>query len=100
MAETIANYVRERQKIEPLNLLDVGCGSGRSLRFLEREDVADQLNFYGLDNSACRLDTIYQPSRWRLTFADVNGEFPTLRSILTSAYANRLSSIWLRLREQ
>jgi SAM-dependent methyltransferase len=73
LAETLAAFVREhtaagRGKVE---LLDIAPGSGRSLRFLEAEGVADSVNWSGVDISERRLETIYKPERWKLKQADV-----------------------------
>jgi SAM-dependent methyltransferase len=65
-------------------LLDVGVGSGRSMRYLERLGIADRFAFIGLDNSTYRLTHIYEPAagtegpaaRWTLVQADVTCNLP------------------------
>jgi SAM-dependent methyltransferase len=81
MAESIGEYVergrpRGRADGEPLKLLDVGPGSGRSLAFLEREGFAERLKFHGIDFSERRLGTIYKPDDWQLTRADITLGLP------------------------
>ena len=73
LAETLAAFIKEHQtagrgKVE---LLDIAPGSGRSLRFLEAEGGAEDVNWSGVDISARRLETIYKPERWALKQADV-----------------------------
>ncbi len=74
MAEAIAAYVQDRDP--PLQLLDVGPGSGRSRRFCQVAGVADRLAFWGIDNSTRRLRSIYEPSRWYLTLGDAQKGLP------------------------
>lgn len=74
MAEAVAKYALERSG--QLDLLDVGVGRGRSLRFIEGEGVAERFRFYGVDNSDRRLESVYRPSRWRLVKADVEAGLP------------------------
>jgi SAM-dependent methyltransferase len=73
LAEELAAFTTQhkaagRGKVE---LLDIAPGSGRSLRFLEPEGVADDVNWHGVDISTRRLETIYKPERWALKQADV-----------------------------
>ena len=77
LAETVAAFVNgcpdESRRID---LLDIGQGSGRSLAFIEREGVADRVNFYGIDASEQRIASIYRADRWRLARVDVTQGLP------------------------
>jgi SAM-dependent methyltransferase len=79
MAEEIAAFVNE-QKLkndEKLNLLDIGVGSGRSMRFTDVTGASEHINFFGIDSSQKRLATIYDPQRWKLKQFDIeNGKIP------------------------
>ena len=73
LAETLAAFVGEHRAAGrgKVQLLDIAPGSGRSMRFLEAEGVADDVNWSGVDISERRLKTIYKPERWQLKQADV-----------------------------
>ncbi len=73
LAETLAAFVKEHQSAGrgQVELLDIAPGSGRSLRFLEAEGGAENVNWSGVDISERRLETIYKPERWQLKQADV-----------------------------
>jgi len=77
LAEAVADYIRVRDgQTRQFALLDVGVGSGRSMHYIEAEGVADRINFYGLDNSTHRLNSVYRPEQWRLTQANVEKKMP------------------------
>ena len=77
LAEAVADYVREKDsQREQYDLLDIGIGSGRSMYFIENEDVADRIKFHGLDNSKRRLDTVYKSEQWELTQANIEEGTP------------------------
>jgi SAM-dependent methyltransferase len=75
LAESVANAIREKGK-EQVALLDIGVGSGRSLRYIEAEGVADQIDFYGIDLKQRRLASVYSPQRWHLFQGDVEKGIP------------------------
>jgi SAM-dependent methyltransferase len=75
LAESVAEAVRERGKAQ-VALLDIGVGSGRSMRYIEAEGVADQIDFYGVDLKQRRLASVYSPQRWRLFQGDVEKGIP------------------------
>lgn len=75
LGEAVAAYIRERQAGK-CALLDVGVGSGRSLRFIEEEGVADQIDFYGFDLSPDRLSSVYKAKRWRLFHGNIEEGTP------------------------
>ena len=79
MAEAIAAHLKARYpgcEVDPLKFLDIGPGSGRSLRFLETAGVADRLEFHGIDNDPRRMLSIFEPARWQLTHGDVEKGLP------------------------
>jgi len=79
LAEEVAAFVKE-QKLrndEKLNLLDVGSGSGRSMRFIDATGVSKHIAFFGIDNSEKRLASVYMPHRWVLKHFDLEtGSIP------------------------
>jgi SAM-dependent methyltransferase len=79
MAEEIAAFVNEQnlKKDQKLNLLDIGVGSGRSMRFTDVTGASEHIAFFGIDRSKKRLATIYSPQRWTLKNCDIsNGILP------------------------
>ncbi len=75
LAEAVAAFVRERER-EKFCLLDVGVGSGRSMRYIEAEEVAHLIDFYGFDLKHRRLESVYAPERWRLFQGDIQERTP------------------------
>lgn len=75
LAEVVAAFVRERAS-ERFRLLDVGAGSGRSMRYIEAEGVAHLIDFYGFDLQRKRLEGVYSPDRWRLFQGDIQERIP------------------------
>lgn len=78
LAEALAEFVRAPRpggnpKVE---LLDVGVGNGRTLRYCESAGVADQINFYGVDSSPRRLGQVYGGPLWQLRQVDVQAGLP------------------------
>src|SRR5688572_11122271 len=64
MAEAISEHLKTRhpnRAADPLKFLDIGPGSGRSLRFLQTAGVANRLEFYGIDNGTHRMEHIFEP---------------------------------------
>lgn len=74
LAETIAGFIKN--KAGKTVILDVGVGSGRTLRYLEPTGMSERANFYGLDTDSKRLDGIYGKKKWRLVLADVTKGIP------------------------
>ncbi|MDH4227203.1 MAG: class I SAM-dependent methyltransferase [Deltaproteobacteria bacterium] len=74
LAETVASYVNEHPGA--LRLLDIGLGSGRSLRFIEGEGADKNIDFSGLDLDPDRLSTVYSPKRWTLYKGDIEKGAP------------------------
>jgi SAM-dependent methyltransferase len=75
LAESVAGAIREKGKTQ-VALLDIGVGSGRSMRYIEAEGVADQIDFYGIDLKQRRLASVYSPQRWHLFQGDVEKGIP------------------------
>jgi SAM-dependent methyltransferase len=76
LAEAVAAFTKHKIKPDRFRLLDVGAGSGRSMRFIEAEKVAHLIDFYGLDLKHRRLKSIYAPDRWRLYQGDIQNRTP------------------------
>jgi SAM-dependent methyltransferase len=77
LAEAVADYLKEKEReTRQFALLDVGVGSGRSMRYIEAQGVADRISFYGLDNSPHRLSGLYRSEQWQLTQANAEKEIP------------------------
>jgi SAM-dependent methyltransferase len=76
LAEDIAAWVRAHPEKRPLRLLDLGLGSGRSLRFLEAEGVAGEIAFFGLDVSPARLARARERDEWRLCRGTLTAPLP------------------------
>ena len=76
LAEAVAAYVTNTHVSERFCLLDVGVGSGRSMRYIEAEKVAHLIDFYGLDLQDKRLESVYAPERWRLYQGDIQDRTP------------------------
>lgn len=75
LEEAIATYAAGRASLgetnrEPLNLLDVGVGRGRTFRYLEANGHDGGISFFGIDNSPRRLDGVFGADRWRLQRMD------------------------------
>jgi len=75
LAESVANAIREKGE-ERFALLDIGVGSGRSMRYLDAEGIADQIDFYGIDLKQRRLESVYSPQRWHLFQGDAEKGIP------------------------
>lgn len=73
LAQSIAAFMEERGEA-PLDLLDVGVGRGRTLRFLEAMGLEPRLRLHGLDR-AIRPD-LYRPDAWELRVGDAERALP------------------------
>ena len=76
MAETIADYISRKEEKNKLDLLDIGVGSGRSMRYIEGIGAADRIRFSGVDLKLRRLDSVYSPHKWDLKQCDVEQGLP------------------------
>ncbi|MFC1497592.1 class I SAM-dependent methyltransferase [Verrucomicrobiota bacterium] len=78
LAETIADFCRGKPAgtDKPLDLLDVGVGSGRSMRYIESAGVAGRIQFHGVDLKMRRLDSVYSSDKWDLTCANAEEGLP------------------------
>jgi len=74
LAEDIDIYMRRMNSSKKFNLLDIGLGSGRSMRYIDNICDSTKINFFGIDNSLRRLRSIYQPKRWILKQVDIEKE--------------------------
>jgi SAM-dependent methyltransferase len=75
-ASAIARFLGEPKRTAPMQLLDVGVGSGRLLRYLEAEGADGALRLHGIDLDPLRLAQLYKPDRWLLARADVEAGLP------------------------
>jgi SAM-dependent methyltransferase len=75
LAEAVAVFVTGKGE-EKFRLLDVGSGRGRSLRYIEAEEVAHLIDFYGFDLKPKRLESVYASNRWRLVQGDIQEPAP------------------------
>ncbi|MFZ3072655.1 MAG: class I SAM-dependent methyltransferase [Thermodesulfobacteriota bacterium] len=74
LAETVAGFIKN--KTGRTIVLDVGVGSGRTLRYLEPTGLSECADFYGIDIDSKRLYNIYGKNKWRLVMADVTKGIP------------------------
>lgn len=73
LAKAVATYASDS---ESCSLLDVGVGRGRSMRYIEAENIAHKIDFYGFDLSPDRLKNIYAPDRWKLVNGNILNGIP------------------------
>lgn len=78
LAEALAEFVRSpvRSESQPVQLLDVGVGNGRTLRYCDTAGVGHRIAFHGVDNSPRRLGSVFGGDRWELKQADVSQGLP------------------------
>jgi SAM-dependent methyltransferase len=86
LAEAIAAFVRAQDgggAVETgnahaalLRLLDVGCGRGRVLRYVEPTGAADRVAWFGIDLDPRMPARLHRPERWRAALADVARGLP------------------------
>ena len=94
MAEEIAAFVQQQgvEEGEKLKLLDVGLGSGRSMRFIEAIRADEHIAFYGIDNSTRRLASVYHSERWVLKPCDLEDGERSRSDWLSRQSSSRISS--------
>jgi len=73
MAEEVVAFMREQRlkKDAKLNLLDIGSGKGRSMRYIEGFGVSGLITFFGIDKNLETLAGVYRSERWILKHCDV-----------------------------
>jgi SAM-dependent methyltransferase len=77
LGEAVAAHAAARGDVtQPLDLLDVGPGSGRTMRFLDARELAGRVRYVGVDVSDRRLASVYAPQRWALVRADAQRGLP------------------------
>ncbi len=78
LGETIGQFLRERvaERVRPLRLLDVGVGSGRSRRYIEKHVDGIEIRYTGLDISDKRLELVRECEAWTLVRANVEDGLP------------------------
>ena len=78
LAEAVANVARQSatRGQASLELLDLGVGRGRTLRYLEPHRCVERIRFVGVDVSAHRLAQVYGGKRWTLLQHDIQDGLP------------------------
>lgn len=77
LAEILAGLVRARPAGAPrLELLDVGVGRGRSLRYAEPLGVADRIRWVGVDLDPRTPERLHRREVWQVVLADVARGLP------------------------
>lgn len=78
LAETVAEVARRMatRGAAKLDLLDLGVGHGRTLRYLEPHGCVDRIRFVGLDVNPRRLADIYGSERWTLLQHNIEAGLP------------------------
>lgn len=73
LAEDVARLAIQQHNHsgQPLDLLDVGCGDGVSMKYIEAQPGGEHVRFHGVDLFPRGMHRIYRPDRWRLHRADV-----------------------------
>ncbi len=79
LAEAVAAHAREHAG-QPLHVLDVGMGSGRTLRYIEAQPGTERLKFSGVDIFPYGEDAIYNRDRWTVYHANLEEGLPFLDS--------------------
>jgi SAM-dependent methyltransferase len=79
-AEAVTQYICDNfpDPNSRIDLLDIGTGRGRSLRYLEATGMAQRINFYGMDIRSDWFENIYAKDKWTaLVTGDVEKGIPT-----------------------
>jgi len=76
LGESVGDDLRSRRDDGPLDLLDVGVGSGRSRRYVEVHDPDGRVRYHGVDSSPRRLESVYKRESWTLVRGDVETDLP------------------------
>lgn len=82
LAQSVARFARARGagRRQPLDLLDVGVGSGRSRRFIEAHLEDDCIRYHGVDRFPYGHSFVYKHESWSLYEACLEGGLPLLES--------------------
>ena len=72
MAETLAEWLNTRSEsaAEPLKLVDVGAGFGRTFLYLQAQGIAQRFDLLGVDIAPDRKDDVYADNPWRIIAGD------------------------------
>lgn len=74
LADEVATLAR--RSAGTLRVLDVGCGRGRTLRYLEPTGVADRVALFGIDLDPRLPGRLHGFERWRAALADASRGLP------------------------
>lgn len=82
LGEDIATLAQQhRQKTRrPLELLDVGCGDGLTMRYVEPHSGAENVRYHGVDQFPQGTRNIYKVEEWRLRKVDLEQGMPQVES--------------------
>ncbi|NKB97719.1 MAG: methyltransferase domain-containing protein [Pseudomonadales bacterium] len=82
LAESLKEWLARRDKVgeaitqpvnpEPLALVDIGAGFGRTFLYLEAADIANRFDLLGLDIDPERKDDVYDNNPYRIIGGDAN----------------------------
>ena len=79
LAEAVRDYVAERTVDDPdlaLEYLEVGVGTGRTLRYYEGLGIDRQLRLHAVDINPDRLGVVYRKQDWELHQGDAEERLP------------------------
>lgn len=70
LAETLRDWISSQSQGEPLKLLDIGAGFGRTFLYLQAEKIAHHFELIGLDIDPDRKADVYAESPWQIIQGD------------------------------
>ena len=78
LAESVAAATKQATALgkAAVDLLDLGVGHGRSLRYIEPHGILDRIRFTGVDLSPKRLSEVYGGDRWKLLQHNLEHRLP------------------------
>lgn len=82
LSEAVTDFVKSKDLKDDskIDMLDIGIGSGRSLRYIDHEgrdiNISDKINLFGLDLMVDRLAGVYGSERWKLTRGNIEKGIP------------------------
>jgi 2-polyprenyl-3-methyl-5-hydroxy-6-metoxy-1,4-benzoquinol methylase len=82
LGEDIATLAQEHRQMtgRPLDLLDVGCGDGLTMRYVEPHPGAADVRYHGVDRFTRGTEEVYKVEQWRLRKVDLERGMPQVDS--------------------
>lgn len=82
LGEDVARIAGEHRKRtgRPVELLDVGCGDGLSMRYIEPHEGGKHVRYHGVDLFPKGTDEVYKADKWRLKQIDLERGLPGMQS--------------------